>query len=130
MAELGGAVVEEKRQRRSSPSCMIKLRACWTTQPRSGFAVQATYSIRLVPDRDEEEDVDPLQKGCLDRGEVTGNNARRLRSQERSPGRVRSLRRRPEGCLEQDLAHRRRRNADAERPLSSPTIRLYSHRWY
>jgi hypothetical protein len=32
----------------SSPNCMIRLRACWATQPPSGFDVQATYSIRRV----------------------------------------------------------------------------------
>jgi len=27
---------------------MIRLRACWATQPPSGLEVQATYSIRRV----------------------------------------------------------------------------------
>jgi len=27
---------------------MIRLRACWATQPPSGFDVQAMYSIRRV----------------------------------------------------------------------------------
>jgi len=32
----------------SSPSCIIRLRACCAVQPPSGFDVQATYSIRRV----------------------------------------------------------------------------------
>ena len=36
-------------------------------------------------ERDEEEDVDPLQEDGLDREEVAGEHARRLRSQEGSP---------------------------------------------
>jgi len=32
----------------SSPNRMIRLRACWATQPPSGVDVQATYSIRRV----------------------------------------------------------------------------------
>jgi hypothetical protein len=41
----------------SSPSCMARLRACWVTQRPSGFELQATYSIRRVGERDEEEDM-------------------------------------------------------------------------
>jgi hypothetical protein len=36
-------------------------------------------------ERDEEEDIDPLQEDGLDRQEVAGEDARRLRSQEGSP---------------------------------------------
>jgi hypothetical protein len=36
-------------------------------------------------EREEEEDVDPLQEDGLDRQEVAGEHARRLRSQEGSP---------------------------------------------
>src|SRR6266540_2207778 len=36
-------------------------------------------------ERDEEQDVDPLQEDGLDREEVAGEHARRLRSQEGSP---------------------------------------------
>src|SRR6266511_3423537 len=43
-----------------------------------------------------------------------GQHARRLRSQEGSPRRARSLSCRLEACLEQHLAHGRRRNRDAE----------------
>jgi hypothetical protein len=48
MAELRVPVVDEKPERRSWPTCITRLRACWATQRPSGFEVQATYSIRRV----------------------------------------------------------------------------------
>jgi hypothetical protein len=99
---------------------MIRLRACWATRIRRAGDV-------LDPprrERDEEQEVDPLQKGRFDGEEGAGERARRPRSQEGSPRRVRSLWGRLETCLEQHLAHRRRRHRDAK-TLSSPTIRLY-----
>src|SRR2546425_115133 len=83
-------------------------------------------------ERDEEEDVDPLQKGGFDGEEVAGEHARRLRSQEGSPRRVRSLWRRLETCLEQHLAQGGHRNTNAETleladdPLVSPVRVLVS----
>src|SRR5215216_5484831 len=77
-------------------------------------------------ERDEKEDVEPLQKDGLDREEVAGEHARRLRAEEGAPRRARSLRCRLEASLEQHLAHRSRRNRDAETfeladdPLVSP----------
>src|SRR2546425_10408683 len=74
-------------------------------------------------ERDEEEDVDPLQKGGFDGEEVAGEHARRPRSEEGSPRRVRSLWRRLEPASSSTL---RREVAETRmpRPLSSPTIRL------
>ena len=67
-------------------------------------------------ERDEEEHVDPLQERGLDGEEVAGEHARRLRSQEGTPRRMRSLRRRRETGLEQHLPHRRRRDGDRRDP--------------
>src|SRR5262245_40603744 len=64
--------------------------------------------------RDEEEDVDPLQERGLDGEEVTGEHARRLRPHEVSPRGSPSLWRWPKTSFEQHLPHRRRRDADAE----------------
>src|SRR5215218_7719467 len=94
----------------SSANRMIRLRACWATQRPSGFDV-------LDPsrrERDEEQDVDPLQKGRLDGEEVAGEHARGLRVQEGSPRCLRSLRGGLDTCLEQHLAHRCRGNRNAE----------------
>src|SRR6266566_165243 len=52
-------------------------------------------------ERDEEEDVDPLQEDGLDRQEVARKHARRLRAEEGSPGRARSLWCRLETCNKQ-----------------------------
>jgi hypothetical protein len=65
-------------------------------------------------ERDEEQDVDPLQERCLDGQEVAGEHARRLCSHERSPGRVASLRRRQQTRCKQYLADRRRRDGDPD----------------
>src|SRR6266508_510595 len=88
----------------SSPNRMIRLRACWATQPPSGWRA-ADVLDPPRRERDEEEDVDPLQKGGFDGEEIAGEHARCLRSQEGSPRRVRSLWRR------------------RERPASSSTFR-------
>lgn len=77
-------------------------------------------------ERDEEQDVNPLQERGLDGKEVTGEHARRLLSQEVSPGGPHSLWRRLQTRREQYLAHRGCRDADAEAfelagdPLVSP----------
>src|SRR5262249_54206476 len=59
-------------------------------------------------ERDEEEHVDPLQAGGFDGEKVAGDHARRLRSQEGSPRRARSLRCWLETGLDKHLAHRGR----------------------
>jgi hypothetical protein len=103
-----------KRKACSSPSCMTRLRAGWVTQPPSGF--QAAGDVLDPPgrERDEEKDIDSLQKNGLDREKVAREHARRLRSQEGSPREMRASWRRPETRLEQHLAHRRRRNRKPE----------------
>ena len=65
-------------------------------------------------ERDEEQDVDPLQERGLNREEIASEHARRLCSQGRSPGRRASLRRRSQTGFEQYLADRRRRDADPD----------------
>src|SRR5436190_22762654 len=63
---------------------------------------------------------------------VAGEHPRRMRSQERSPRRLRSLWRRLETCLEQHLAHGGRRHGNAETfeladdPFVSPLLVLHS----
>src|SRR6266508_847166 len=108
----------------SSQNHMIRLRACWATQPPSGVDVQANVLDPSRRERDEEEDVDPLQKGGFDGEEVAREHARRLHSQEGSP----------DGCVRCGAGWRPAssstlRTEVAEtvlpRPLSSPTIRLY-----
>jgi hypothetical protein len=56
-------------------------------------------------ERDEEEDVDPLQEGCLDGEKVAGEHAGRLRSQERAPRAAGPLRRWLHPFFKQDLPH-------------------------
>src|SRR5918996_83603 len=64
--------------------------------------------------RDEEEDVEPLQERCLDGEEVAGERARRLLAQECSPRWACSLGRRRQTGADQQLAHGGRRDGDAE----------------
>src|SRR5918996_2100889 len=64
--------------------------------------------------RDEEEDVEPLQELCLDGEEVAGERARRLLAQECSPRWACSLGRRRQTGADQHLAYRGRRDGDAE----------------
>jgi hypothetical protein len=85
----------------SSPSCMARLRACWVTQPPSGFGLQAPYSIRRVASEMTKRTEIRCRKDGLDGEEVAGQHARRRRPQEGSPRRPRSLRRRLKTCLEQ-----------------------------
>jgi hypothetical protein len=47
-AELRVAVVDQQPKRCSSPSRIVRLRACCAVQPPSGFEVEATYSTRRV----------------------------------------------------------------------------------
>ena len=126
VAELGVAIVDEEPERLLVAELHDEV-ARLLGDPAS-VRIRAAGDV-LDPsrrERDEEEDVDPLQEGGLDREEVAGEHARRLRSQEGSPRRTRSLRRRLETCLEQHLAHGRRRDRDAETleladdPLVSP----------
>jgi hypothetical protein len=58
------------------------------------------YSIRRVARGDEEENVDPLQEDGVDREEVAGEDARRLRAQEGPPRGGLSLWRRPKSSFE------------------------------
>src|SRR6266536_361542 len=59
-------------------------------------------------ERDEEEHIDPLQKNGVDREEIAGEHARRLRSQEGLPRGMRSLWRRPETSWGAEIRSRRR----------------------
>src|SRR6266540_3251236 len=125
-AELRVAVVDEKPERLlvAEPHDQVARLLGDPAAVRSRRAGDVLDPPRR--ERDEEEDVDPLQKGGFDGEEVAGEHARRLRSQEGSPRRVRSLWRRLQTCLEQHLAHGNRRNRNTETleladdPLVSP----------
>src|SRR6266487_5499718 len=75
-------------------------------------------------ERDEEQDLDPLEKRGLDGEEVTARDARRPRAQEHAQRRMAPLQCRLKTSLKQHLPHR---VADTvmPKPLSSPTMRLY-----
>src|SRR6266545_5756095 len=98
----------------SSPNCMTRLRACLGCPASVRFRTGGDVFDPPGGERDEEEDIDPLHEDGLDGQEVAGQHARRLRSQERSPRRARSLWCRLEAFIEQHLAYGRRRNQDAE----------------
>ncbi len=72
---------------------------------------------------DEEEHVEPLQRDRLDREEVDGKHALRLRAEKRSPGEPGALARRTEPRALEELTHRGCRDDNAQPPRSSPTIR-------
>src|SRR6266508_5461905 len=77
--------------------------------------------------RDEEEDVEPLQRQRLDGEKVAGDGRRCLLAQEPSPAQSVALRRRRHTRRREDRANGRRRDVDAEAakladdPLISPT---------
>jgi hypothetical protein len=62
----------------------------------------------------EEEHVVAAQKGGLDGEEVAGDDARRLRTQERAPTRPRASRRRSKASTREQAANGARRNWEAE----------------
>jgi hypothetical protein len=93
MAELGVAVVDEEPERLLLTELHDEV-ARLLGDPGS-VRVRRASDVLDPPrrERDEEQDVDPLQERCLDGEEIAGEHARRLRSQERAPGRGASLRR-------------------------------------
>src|SRR6266542_6111987 len=114
VAELGVAIMDEESERllvRELHGEVARLLG----EPAS-VRVRAAGDVLDPPgrERDEEEEIDPLQEDGSDGQEVAGERARCLRSQEGSPRRMRSLWRRLEARLEQHLAHGGRRNRDAE----------------
>ena len=62
------AWISNPKLRRSSSTCMTRLRACCVTQTLSGWVWQRR--TRLGASREEEEHVDPLQAERLDREEI------------------------------------------------------------
>src|SRR5438105_11126897 len=114
VAELRVAIVDEEPERLLAAELHDEV-ARLLGDP-AAVRVRAAGDVLDPPgrERDEEEDVDPLQEDRLDGQEVAGEHAHRLRSQEGSPRRMRSLWCRLETSLQQHLAHRRRRNRDAE----------------
>src|SRR6266545_6122228 len=75
--------------------------------------------------RNEEQHVDPLQKGGLNGEKVAGQRCRRLLTQERSPRQPRSLRSRRQGPASISTLRTVVGETTTPRPLSSPTIRRY-----
>src|SRR6266542_784006 len=125
VAELGVAIMDEESERllvRELHGEVARLLG----EPAS-VRVRAAGDVLDPPgrERDEEEEIDPLQEDGSDGQEVAGERARCLRSQEGSPRRMRSLWRRLEARLEQ---HLRTEVAETEmpRPLSSPNDPLVS----
>jgi hypothetical protein len=55
-----------KRNDRSSPSCNTRLRACWASQRLSGLAVTGDVHDPPRRQRDEEQELDPLEERRLD----------------------------------------------------------------
>ena len=70
-------------------------------------------------ERDEEQNVDPLQKRGLDRQEVARQRRRRLLTQKRPPRHATPVRRRRNPRLDQHSPHRRRRHRNPK-PLELP----------
>ena len=68
-----------------------------------------------APKLDEEEDVEPCRQDGVDGEEVAREQARRLAADELAPGDAGSLASGSESCLAQELADRRRREAESER---------------
>src|SRR5262245_30997438 len=114
VTELRVAVMDEKAERLLVAELHHQV-PCLLGHPVSVGVAGAGDVLDPPPrERDEEQDVDPLEKCRLDSEEVAGDHARRLDSQEGAPRELRSPWRGPQACLEQHLAHRRRRNANPE----------------
>src|SRR5439155_4009651 len=105
-----------------SARVIVRLRACWTTQAPSGWAVKPARCTRRLWSSMKNSDVDPSKGHRLDGEEVAGDQARRLLAKEYAPREAHPPR--PGGTPRR---RRRLRTAvsDTDRPsfLSSPTIR-------
>ena len=83
-----------------------------------------------APKLDEEEDVEPCREDGVDGEEVAREHARGLAADELAPGNAGSLASGSEPCFAQELADRRRRDAESERaefardPLVAPAAVL------
>jgi hypothetical protein len=86
----------------------------------------AAHVHRAAAELDEEEDVEPCPEHGVDGKEVAGQHGRGLASDELAPGGAGSPSSRANSRLAQELAYRRRRDAEPERgelasdPLVAP----------
>src|SRR3954447_11703622 len=76
----------------------------------------ARYVDPAATQLDEEQDVEPYREDGVDGEEVAREHARRLAADELAPGNAGSLASGPEACFAQELADRRRRDAESEPP--------------
>src|SRR3954469_19914412 len=76
----------------------------------------ARYVDPAATQLDEEQDVEPYREDGVDGEEVAREHARRLAADELGPGNAGSLASGPEPCFAQELADRRRRDGEPERP--------------
>src|SRR3954469_8472216 len=76
----------------------------------------ARYVNPAATQLDEEQDVEPCREDGVDGEEVAREHARRLGADELAPGDAGSLASGSESCFAQELADRRRRDAEPRRP--------------
>ena len=97
-------------------------RACCATQSWLGCCTARDVHPAATK-LDEEQDVGPCREDGVEGEEVAREHARGLAADELAPANARSLPSGSEPCFAQQLADRRRRDAESERAASSPAIR-------
>jgi hypothetical protein len=91
-----------------------RLRACCSIHGPSGLLVHATYSIRRLPNANEDKHVQSAQQDGVDGEEVAGERRRAVLAQKGAPIRLATLRRRRDARAPEDVANQCRGDVDPE----------------
>jgi hypothetical protein len=114
VAELRVAVVDEQPERVLVAELHAQVARLLCDPAPVGIRAGGDVLDPSRRERDEEQHVNPLQESSLDREEVAGKHACRLRAQERAPRRMAPLRGRLKAFFEQHFPHRGRGHGDAQ----------------
>jgi hypothetical protein len=116
-AELRVAIVDQEAWRRGSVGEGPRQLAGLLRDPGVAWMLGAARDVDPAATQlDEEEDVEPCREDGVDGEEVAREHARGLAADELAPGDAGSLASGSEPCFAQELADRRRRDAESERP--------------
>jgi hypothetical protein len=130
-AELRVAIVDQEAWRRGAVGERPREPARLLRDPGVAWMLGAARDVHPAATKlDEEEDVEPCREDGVDGEDVAREHARGLAADELAPGNAGSLASGSEPCFAQELADRRRRDAESERaefardPLVAPAAVL------